>query len=192
VCSTQTADALERDHGGIECVELLGHASIITTERYDNQKLQNLQAAAARLERGETFDPGPREASSPSLCQLFVKSEGDQAEDDQANRVRERATNAKDEEDLADWLGGSDSNPDNVVQRAVHGCPCAPVRAVSLGVSRHHLASASGDFGALPCKTSHRVSWSQSRVTLSGRKALQRVLSINTADDSFGERTLKN
>ena len=31
--------------------DLLGHASITTTERYDNQKLDNLQAAAARLER---------------------------------------------------------------------------------------------------------------------------------------------
>ena len=41
--------------------DLLGHASITTTERYDNQKLENLQAAAARLERGETFDPSPGE-----------------------------------------------------------------------------------------------------------------------------------
>ena len=37
----------------------LGHASITTTERYDNQNLENLQAAAARLERGETFTPAP-------------------------------------------------------------------------------------------------------------------------------------
>jgi hypothetical protein len=34
--------------------DLLGYASITTTERYDNQKLENLQAAAARLQRGET------------------------------------------------------------------------------------------------------------------------------------------
>jgi integrase len=36
--------------------DLLGHASITTTERYDNQKLENLQIAAAKLERGQVFD----------------------------------------------------------------------------------------------------------------------------------------
>ncbi|MBA2355890.1 MAG: site-specific integrase, partial [Acidobacteria bacterium] len=35
--------------------DLLGHASITTTERYDNQTLANLQVAAARLERGLGF-----------------------------------------------------------------------------------------------------------------------------------------
>jgi integrase len=42
--------------------DLLGHASILTTERYDNQKLEALQAAVERLERGKTFEPGPAEA----------------------------------------------------------------------------------------------------------------------------------
>ena len=37
--------------------DLLGHASITTTERYDNQKLENLQTAALKLESGKTFDP---------------------------------------------------------------------------------------------------------------------------------------
>src|SRR5207245_5523012 len=36
--------------------DLLGHASITTTERYDNQKLENLQAAVLKLEKGESFD----------------------------------------------------------------------------------------------------------------------------------------
>lgn len=36
--------------------DLLGHASILTTERYDNQRLEALQAAVARLEEGKTFD----------------------------------------------------------------------------------------------------------------------------------------
>src|SRR5436305_7122868 len=36
--------------------DLLGHASITTTERYDNQKLENLQAAVLKLESGKTFD----------------------------------------------------------------------------------------------------------------------------------------
>jgi integrase len=36
--------------------DLLGHASILTTERYDNQRLEALQAAVARLEEGKTFE----------------------------------------------------------------------------------------------------------------------------------------
>jgi hypothetical protein len=42
--------------------DLLGHASILTTERYDNQKLEALQAAVERLEQGKTFEPRPAEA----------------------------------------------------------------------------------------------------------------------------------
>jgi hypothetical protein len=38
--------------------DLLGHASIVTTERYDNQRLEALQAAVARLEEGKAFDAG--------------------------------------------------------------------------------------------------------------------------------------
>src|SRR5262245_40264364 len=97
--------------------DLMGHASIITTERYDNQKLENLQAAAARLERGETFDPGPRESGSPSICQVFVKSEADHEQDEHTNCVRETATNANEEEDLEISLGGRASNLDTVVRR---------------------------------------------------------------------------
>lgn len=39
--------------------DLLGHASIVTTERYDNQRLEALQAAVARLEAGKAFDAIP-------------------------------------------------------------------------------------------------------------------------------------
>src|SRR4030095_9966876 len=35
--------------------DLLGHASIVTTERYDNQQLEALFEAARRLETGESF-----------------------------------------------------------------------------------------------------------------------------------------
>jgi len=35
--------------------DLLGHASITTTERYDNQKPDALMEAAKRLETGESF-----------------------------------------------------------------------------------------------------------------------------------------
>ncbi len=37
--------------------DLLGHASLLTTERYDNERLEALQAAVERLEGGKTFDP---------------------------------------------------------------------------------------------------------------------------------------
>ena len=69
--------------------DLLGHASITTTERYDNQKLENLQAAAARLERGEMFDPTPQDPVSLSICQVSVKSSPDDEADD-AHRPRAR------------------------------------------------------------------------------------------------------
>jgi site-specific recombinase XerD len=44
--------------------DLLGHASITTTERYDNQKLESLQAAVLKLERGASFDPASAPAES--------------------------------------------------------------------------------------------------------------------------------
>ena len=40
--------------------DLLGHASISTTERYDNQRLEALQAAAGTLESGKEFDRNER------------------------------------------------------------------------------------------------------------------------------------
>jgi hypothetical protein len=88
--------------------DLLGHASITTTERYDNQKLENLQAAGVRLERGETFDPSAGQSGSPSICQVFAKSSADQAPHDDTDRVSEAATNSQDDQDLADWLGVRD------------------------------------------------------------------------------------
>jgi integrase len=99
--------------------DLLGHASITTTERYDNQKLENLQAAAARLERGATFDPVPQDAGSLTICQDSVKSSADDEADDHIDRVRETDPNYQDDFDLEIWLGGRDSNPDNVVQSHV-------------------------------------------------------------------------
>jgi Phage integrase family len=45
--------------------DLLGHASITTTERYDNQKVENLLAAAFKLESGETFDTRTADAHEP-------------------------------------------------------------------------------------------------------------------------------
>ena len=37
--------------------DLIGHASILTTERYDNQRLEALQTAVRLLDTGKTFDP---------------------------------------------------------------------------------------------------------------------------------------
>ena len=36
--------------------DLLGHASIVTTERYDNQRLEALEAAVERLEGSKAFE----------------------------------------------------------------------------------------------------------------------------------------
>ena len=47
--------------------DLLGHASIVTTERYDNQTQEALFQAASKLESGETFktpSSSPEEAES--------------------------------------------------------------------------------------------------------------------------------
>jgi integrase len=46
--------------------DLLGHASITTIERYDNQKLENLQASAAKLEAGKIFAPSPSTTTQPA------------------------------------------------------------------------------------------------------------------------------
>jgi integrase len=104
--------------------DLLGHASITTTERYDNQKLENLQTAVLKLESGKTFDPkdandtktrvdDPDKVSSFFQVQAKVPTIDDQKID------REMELNSDDANDLGSWLGGRDSNPDNVVQSHV-------------------------------------------------------------------------
>ena len=132
--------------------DLLGHASITTTERYDTQKLENLQVAVTRLERGLSFslDPaswtraeapagrvqrisamrprkGPAagpEASSPaplagdSLSSFFQELGTDaptEATDEALATEAKQLSKLK----LGVWLGGRDSNPDNVVQSHV-------------------------------------------------------------------------
>jgi integrase len=44
--------------------DLLGHASIVTTERYDNQQLERLQVAAGKLESGKLFEAPPGESGT--------------------------------------------------------------------------------------------------------------------------------
>ena len=58
--------------------DLLGHASILTTERYDNQQLEALQAAVERLEGGKTFDPkidAPDNLSAVAVSTRSAKTE---------------------------------------------------------------------------------------------------------------------
>jgi hypothetical protein len=52
-----TSRLVERGVPLAQVPDLLGHASILTTEHYDNQNLEALQAAVERLEGGKTFDP---------------------------------------------------------------------------------------------------------------------------------------
>ncbi len=96
--------------------DLLGHASITTTERYDNQKLENLQLAAARLESGKTFD-APQ--ASPSGRQVFVKNSDRKPVEDTPTAQPKTGTKSRRDRGLGTWLGGRDSNPDNVVQSHV-------------------------------------------------------------------------
>jgi hypothetical protein len=57
-----------------------------------------------------------------------------------------------------DWLGGRDSNPDNVVQRAVNVFRFALVRSVLLGFSPPALRLALVRSGLFLCRMSHCVS----------------------------------
>ena len=99
--------------------DLLGHASITTTERYDNQKLENLQAAAPRLESGKSFDPAPRASAPPTKCQVFVKSSIEKPVSDASQQPSTTGTKALEDGELEEWLGGRDSNPDTMVQSHV-------------------------------------------------------------------------
>lgn len=54
--------------------DLLGHSSIVTTERYDNQTFEALQAAAAKLERGHTV-------TIPSQTEEVVAADENEAGD---------------------------------------------------------------------------------------------------------------
>jgi hypothetical protein len=125
-------------------------------------------SAAARLERGETFDPAPREPVSPSICQVFVKSEADRAGDERTDHMRETNTNANDDQDLADWLGGRDSNPDNMVRSRRSGLPDNGRHPSNVWINCKCLAS--GRRCANPAiKRSSAVSISASSRTASAR-----------------------
>lgn len=94
--------------------DLLGHASITTTERYDNQTVANLKIAASKLERGRTFAP----ESTHKVSRIFQ----DAPLGTTPHPVREVPaldTNELRDLKLGEWLGRRDSNPNNRVQSAV-------------------------------------------------------------------------
>ena len=97
--------------------DLLGHASITTTERYDNQRLEALQAAAGTLESGKGFDQD--ESSGRTDFQESFKNDPQEASSDPAPTLADSGANGKGGEDLEEWLGGRDSNPDYTVQSRV-------------------------------------------------------------------------
>ena len=97
--------------------DLLGHASITTTERYDNQRLETLQAAAESLEDGLRFDPaGPPGRTN---FQESFKIEPQDGVTDPPPRTVGSEANSNRGADLEKWLGGRDSNPDYTVQSRV-------------------------------------------------------------------------
>jgi hypothetical protein len=87
----------------------------VTTERYDNQTLENLQAAAAKLEAAKKFEV-PIAADSVTDLQLSFKKTGSRGGRPPADKPAQRVANPLSGAQLEDWLGGRDSNPDNVVQ----------------------------------------------------------------------------
>jgi hypothetical protein len=54
--------------------DLLRTRPITTTERFDNQGLESLQAAAAKLERGQVFDAATQAAVRPPDWRKFQES----------------------------------------------------------------------------------------------------------------------
>jgi hypothetical protein len=102
--------------------DLLGHASITSTERYDNQRLENLQIAALKPERGLTFEPPepvlpsgptqptsnrPRESARTKFREFF-KYEGAEPRSRTAREVPAIEPDELENLELADWLGVRD------------------------------------------------------------------------------------
>jgi hypothetical protein len=75
-----------------------------------------------RLESGKTFNstetrPTKTRVDERDNVSSFFQDRAKVPKIDDQNCLRETAANSEDEKDLDDWLGGRDSNPDNVVQR---------------------------------------------------------------------------
>jgi hypothetical protein len=96
--------------------DLLGHASITTTERYDNQKLENLQASVLKLESGKTLDATDvnrtaKRVDDADKVSSFFQEKAKSLGERRSEIDRETEPNPEDENDLENWLGGRDSEP---------------------------------------------------------------------------------
>ena len=97
--------------------DLLGHTSIATTERYDIQRLEALQAAAGSLESGKRFNRS--RPTSRTKFQESFKITGRWGSSDPTLEPTNLEANLNKYNDLEEWLGGRDSNPDYTVQSRV-------------------------------------------------------------------------
>ena len=96
--------------------DLLGHASILTTERYDNQRLEALQAAVERLEGGKTFDP--KIDAADKVSRIFQDpTEQRFAEERRSHQgIRYKSLRSR---RLESWYRYGDSNPGPVAENHV-------------------------------------------------------------------------
>jgi integrase len=96
--------------------DLLGHASILTTERYDNQRLEALQAAVERLEGGKTFDP--KTEATDKVSRIF-QDPTEQSFATSEDPTKESATSQLTACKLEGWYRYGDSNPGPVAENHV-------------------------------------------------------------------------
>jgi hypothetical protein len=94
---------------------LLGHASIVTTERYETMTLRSLQVAAAKLERGRAFDssherqmPTASNEAPAEFCQESVKSRGEAGQSHTRSQSPALEPNELNDLNLLNWLGVRD------------------------------------------------------------------------------------
>ena len=87
--------------------DLLGHASITTTERYDNQTWETLQAAAGRLESGKVFEK-PAAPDAGTEFQDCFKIDPQEPCPGAQESESEMTVSGCEEEDLQDWLAVRD------------------------------------------------------------------------------------
>lgn len=96
--------------------DLLGHALITTTERYDNQKLENLQAAVLKLRSGRSsIRPTPRTRATRTIVAMtrttvssFFQEKAKVSGIDDQKSVDETAANVESENESSDWLAVRD------------------------------------------------------------------------------------
>ena len=71
-------------------------------------ELENVQAAAARLESGKSFDPATRASAPPTSCQVFVKSSTETPVSDTPQRPSTTGTKALEDVEFEGVVGCRD------------------------------------------------------------------------------------